>query len=490
MNKNFTLIVFLAWFLNPAVAQNYATGKTTINFVDESRSNRQIPTEIYYPADTNGDDVPLAAGTEKFPIVVFGHGFVIPVSAYVWLADSLVKNGYVVAFPATEGDLSPSHGAFGDDLLFLCNRLASTGDSTGSFLYHRIIPKAAVSGHSMGGGCSFLAAAGNSSVISALFNFSAAETDPSATTAAALVNKPTLIFSGSSDCIVPPSVQQQMFSNIIASCKTYINITGALHCQFANNNGTCSLGQVLSGCNSSGITPEIVFNKTVTLLIPFLDFYLKDICVRGDDYLNAYTALTGVEKERTCNSFPECGILPVTLENFKGRLANKVVNLNWKMSSQDNVDYFNIERSTDGIAFQFLQKVNAENTLSGYSFLDPYPYPGYSYYRLRIISKEGQMVTSPVIKIVAPEKNLALVTLFPNPVKDNIQVQLFSLKMQKVIIGIDNTAGQTLIRKSVSLDAGLNTRQVFFSGLYAGVYILSVEDEKGTEMSRIKIMKE
>lgn len=84
-------------------AQNYPVGKTTMNFTDPSRNNRVIAADVYYPAAFAGTNVPLAAGTDSFPIVVFGHGFVINISSYEWLADSLTKRGYVVALPSTEG---------------------------------------------------------------------------------------------------------------------------------------------------------------------------------------------------------------------------------------------------------------------------------------------------------------------------------------------------------------------------------------------------
>jgi len=52
---------------------------TTVTFVDSSRSNRQINTEIYYPAKSAGNNTPIATGV--FPLITFGHGFVMAVSA-------------------------------------------------------------------------------------------------------------------------------------------------------------------------------------------------------------------------------------------------------------------------------------------------------------------------------------------------------------------------------------------------------------------------
>ena len=297
--KSFLLLVILSAPGCFTFAQAYQTGRKSIAVIDTSGAGRQMTTELFYPANSAGSNVPVAAGITKFPLVVFGHGFVIPYSSYAWLADSLVKNGYIVAFPTTESTLSPNHERFGKDLAFLCQNIPHLNDSANSFLFGRITNRSAVGGHSMGGGCSFLATGYNPG-INAIFNFSAAETNPSAKNAALQSRLPALIFAGSRDCIVPDSNQLRMYSNVPYSCKSFINITNALHCHFANNDGTCATGQFFSGCNSSSITAIVVFEKTISLLVPFLDYYLKDSCSSKTIFDTRFTLITGVTKERSC----------------------------------------------------------------------------------------------------------------------------------------------------------------------------------------------
>ncbi|HEX4876231.1 MAG TPA: hypothetical protein VFV31_06130 [Chitinophagaceae bacterium] len=297
------LLLFLLLISVTSFAQPYAVGKRTIVFTDNSRSNRSISTDVFYPGTAAGTNVPVAGGSRQFPVVVFGHGFVMPASAYQWLADSLVPYGFIVAFPLTESGIAPSHEQLGRDMAFLCQRMMSLNDSTASFLYQRVLNRSAAAGHSMGGGASFLAMT-YSSAITALFNFAAAESNPSAQTAAASVQRPSLLFSGSSDCITAPSVQQQLYNNIPYPCKSYINITGGLHCHFGNNDATCVLGQITSGCNSSSINAATVFQKTCSVLVPFLQYYLQGDCAAGQRFLAAYNNLTGVTKERVCSNDP------------------------------------------------------------------------------------------------------------------------------------------------------------------------------------------
>lgn len=479
------LTIFVQGF---CFAQTYFTGRQVISFTDPARAGRQVNTEIFYPANISGNNVPVAAGTDRFPVVVFGHGFVIPVSSYGWLADSLVKYGYIVAMPTTEGSLSPSHENFGKDLSFLCSAISSLDNNAASFLYQRVRNKTAVSGHSMGGGASFLAAAGNSPA-DAIFNFAAAETNPSATAAAALTNRPSLIFAGSSDCIVPPSVQQGMYTNVNYSCKTFININDALHCQFANNNGLCSFGQLTSGCNSSPINPAIVFNKVTSLLLPFLDYYLKGICLRGEDFLVAYSGATGVVKQTNCVSFPSCGVLPANLLDFTGKSSGSSAILNWRVSTEFNLLHYEVEKSQDAIVFKTLKKELPTGNNSVYLVTDTYPFPGYSFYRLRITDKDGSFHYSDIVKILNRDKDVAVRDIYPNPVISNFYLDIYSHKKESLYYTVFGMQGQQILSGKTALTPGNTNITLSLGSLASGSYLLKITDEHGNRIRNIPFIK-
>ena len=102
-------------------AQPYQVGHVQITYNDPARSGRAIQTEIYYPAATAGTSVPVSTGS--YPVIVFGHGFVMSWDAYQNIWDDLVTQGYILAFPRTEGSISPSHAEFGKDLKYLVTKL-------------------------------------------------------------------------------------------------------------------------------------------------------------------------------------------------------------------------------------------------------------------------------------------------------------------------------------------------------------------------------
>lgn len=275
----FILFAVFLWHM-PAKAQ-FEVGQTTITFNDPDRTGgfgsgggpgRQIQTEIYYPANVAGENVDLASG--EFPIISFGHGFVMTWSAYANIWEFLVPEGYIVAFPRTEGDLAPSHGDFGLDLALVVERIKAEGENESSLFFNRVANTAAIMGHSMGGGATFLGAASNPNV-QAVIGLASAETDPSAIAAAANVEAPLLMFAGSSDDVTPPGEHQiPIYNATAASCKYLVNITGAGHCQFANSNATCEFGEIFTSGNISISRAEQ--HATVNdYMLPWLNRWLK-----------------------------------------------------------------------------------------------------------------------------------------------------------------------------------------------------------------------
>ena len=294
-----TLTLLFAVYLG--FSQPFQIGHTTINFTDYSRSNRVIAAEIYYPSDVAGDNVPMTTSTSvTFPVLSFGHGFVMTWDAYQNYWNFLVPNGYIMIFPKTEGSFSPSHLDFGKDLSFVLEQITVLGNNSTSIFYNRISTMNAVMGHSMGGGASFLAAQLNPN-IKTLVNFAPAETTPSAIQAAATISIPSLIFSGVYDCVTPPNTNQiPMYAGLASSCKTLINIIGGSHCQMANSNFFCGVGE--SSCSPQPtVTRTVQQNIINSYLLPWLDFQLKGNCSQGNVFDTQIAVDNSITFQKNCN---------------------------------------------------------------------------------------------------------------------------------------------------------------------------------------------
>lgn len=276
MNK----LLFFCIISFSAIAQPFQVGKTTLSLFDSSR-NRTIATEVFYPADSNGTNVPVTTATSsEFPVLSFGHGFVMEYDAYQNFWEALVPQGYIIAFPKTEGSFSPSHTNFAKDLAFVVDAMNLLNTQSSSIFFNRISSKNAVMGHSMGGGCALLAKQ-YSTQINHIVTFAAAETNPTAIGAAATITIPTFTVAGKNDCVSPPNSNQiPIYEALTSSCKNYLAITGASHCQMADSNFLCSFGEAT--CSPSATISRDEQHETIFSYVNlWLDYYLKENCVSG-----------------------------------------------------------------------------------------------------------------------------------------------------------------------------------------------------------------
>ncbi len=135
------------------------------------------------------------------PAVAFGRGWLQPESRYDELLRHLASWGIVAACPGTQRGLLPSHRQYAADLrtaLDVCSGVR-LGDGEIS-----VDPdKLGLAGHSMGGGCAVLAAAGHEHC-RAVVTLALSETVPSALAAAKRCDAPALHLAAGKDRIAPP----------------------------------------------------------------------------------------------------------------------------------------------------------------------------------------------------------------------------------------------------------------------------------------------
>jgi dienelactone hydrolase/subtilisin-like proprotein convertase family protein len=304
------LLLIVSVFCAFSTFAQFQIGTTTITFNDPGRTGgfgsgggpgRQIQTEIYYPATSAGSNAPFV--NDSFPVIVFGHGFSMAWDAYANVWQELVPKGYIVAFPRTEGGLSPSHNDFGLDLALVNNRMKLLATDASSIFFNHVGVTSAIMGHSMGGGAAFLAAQNNTN-ITALATLAPANTNPSSIDAAAFIKVPSLVIAGANDCVTPAAEHQlPMYNNLASACKTYLSFTGASHCQFANSNFNCNFGE--STCSPSPtISRTEQHTRTFTYLVPWLNKVLKGDChpQANFDALLASSTTSVLTHQQSCAS--------------------------------------------------------------------------------------------------------------------------------------------------------------------------------------------
>ncbi len=176
----------------------------------------------------------------------------------------------------------------------------------------------------------------------------------------------------------------------------------------------------------------------------------------------------------TLASLTTANPLPIELTSFSCSNVNRNTNgLSWTTASESNNDYFAIERSSNGVEFSQIAKVNgAGNSLTtlNYNYNDVNPISGLSYYRLKQVDFNGKFSYSEICSVT--NNGDGNVSFYPNPVRTNLTIDYeFSEKPKSNVISVTDVTG-----KLVSVSSSFTDSKVTLdcSDLAEGIYFLKV----------------
>ena len=174
------------------------------------------------------------------------------------------------------------------------------------------------------------------------------------------------------------------------------------------------------------------------------------------------------------------------------KLGNNAI-LDWTTVTELNSDHFDIERSYDGVNFEKVgSKQGAGNSTSdiSYQFADPILVnKGIIYYRLRSVDIDMHAEYSAIVILKLNGGSLKNVSVFPNPFRSDLKVQLNSDHATVATLRISNMAGQVLVNRSVNLQKGDNVFVLTseLQNLAAGVHVLElISDDQRINQTIIK----
>ena len=145
--------------------------------------------------------------------------------------------------------------------------------------------------------------------------------------------------------------------------------------------------------------------------------------------------------------------LPLTLLDFKGKLRDNGVMLQWLTTNEVSTKEFIIERSANGNLFNVIGNVTAQSTqiTNVYNFTDSSPMPGNNFYRLQMTDKDDKFSYSGVIKLNFTGTIFGL-KIYPNPASSVLNVKIESGKTGSIVLKITDGSGKSIITKKISVD--------------------------------------
>lgn len=177
--------------------------------------------------------------------------------------------------------------------------------------------------------------------------------------------------------------------------------------------------------------------------------------------------------------------LPVTLLFFKlDQAVEDGIVLKWATSSEINFDYFEIQRSTDGINFQTMDQVKGHGTTlirQDYTWKDLTPTIGKNYYRLRSIDYDGYAEYFNLVAAVWEAERKS--GIFPNPVRDGrVSVDLNFVPDSNTTITVSDLSGSVVGR----FFAATNHTDLQLD-LNPGTYIVTVQTSDFKTVTRLLV---
>jgi hypothetical protein len=172
--------------------------------------------------------------------------------------------------------------------------------------------------------------------------------------------------------------------------------------------------------------------------------------------------------------------LPVTLLSFSGTKINTDAVLAWKTAAEINNSHFEVERSTDGYTYQVIgTRKGAGNSSAqhGYTFIDANIVSmsrAVIYYRLTQVDFDGNTTAyAPVaIRLNQPDVSFT-VTTYPNPIENEIRLQIVNSQAGNVNIVIYNMEGSAIAHKSMTIEQGMTSVSMDnLDVLPGGVYVM------------------
>ena len=159
--------------------------------------------------------------------------------------------------------------------------------------------------------------------------------------------------------------------------------------------------------------------------------------------------------------------LPSNLLSFDAFKKDEEVRLFWKSSNEVDFAGYEVEHSSDGLAFSKIGSVPANSqAVNQYELTHSSPSSGHNYYRLKMINRDGTYTYSMIATVVMPL--MVKVKIAPNPATHFVRLTIPGINTNSVPVKLINLQGQTI--EMTALKAGENIIDMDVRNIPSGNY--------------------
>jgi hypothetical protein len=236
------------------------------------------------------------------------------------------------------------------------------------------------------------------------------------------------------------------------------------------------------------ITWDPILNELTTSFdgIKILTYYGDIRSILGTNTYWGFTAASGgvAQSQSVCNvnlltniPNPDCAtILSNELINFDINCVNNITNLYWSVENKNEIDYFKILESEDGITFNTIGEVTNTDNLGNSSY-------NYSvgqiketmYYKLETTNIDGVKSISKILSSNCNSNSNENVYVYPNPTNEKLTV--VNRKQKIVTIKLIDVNGCEIYNKDMTQSY---IKELDVLNISSGVYGVKIENVDGS----------
>ena len=223
---------------------------------------------------------------------------------------------------------------------------------------------------------------------------------------------------------------------------------------------------------------QVTNNTSIPNYNPAL-FQVKFISVTVMSTVFSYAFIDAAGKQGTSNTYTIniSTVLATTLSSFTGKSTDAGNVLNWIGLNETNGVYYTIERSSDGVNYASIGRIDGAGSgaTGNHAFADANPFPGANYYRLVLTDLSGGSSYSNVVTIASSDVNSSVVEVAPNPFQDGINMKLNLTQAGKISVRLLDSKGMLLKQVQYAGSKGANVFQLDGLGaLPVSVYFIQI----------------
>ena len=205
----------------------------------------------------------------------------------------------------------------------------------------------------------------------------------------------------------------------------------------------------------------------------------------------------GVSVFTTTSSQPfvlvkKIGILPIELLSFTTKCDNRKVIIKWATATEQNNDYFTVERSPDALNYLpvgMVKGVGNSSSVQNYFFTDSDPLSGTSYYRLKQTDFDGTTKTFSAASLSSCASGAMNVVIGQNPTIDgDIWVSISGAENKNVRVSVTDILGQNIYTRNLTGVTGSYLLNEHLQ-LAAGIYIVNASTSDESFSKKIVVVR-